>query len=93
MNYSTLICFVRSVPLLQSLSTVDFAGNSFYSICSVQLYISVLEYSNHMWNCLLRLLSVFSELSTVHFCTRCSDFLKLCQGQTQLDICRILASH
>jgi len=38
----TLIFFVHSVPLGQSLNTVAFVGNSFCSIRSLQLYITVL---------------------------------------------------
>jgi len=38
-----LICFARSVPLGRSLNTAAFAGNSFYSIRALQLYITVLK--------------------------------------------------
>jgi len=38
-----LICFARSVPLGRSLNTVAFAGDSFYSIRALQLYITVLK--------------------------------------------------
>jgi len=38
-----LICFARSVPRGRSLNTVAFAGNSFYSIRTLQLYITVLK--------------------------------------------------
>jgi len=38
-----LICFARSVPRGRSLNTVAFAGNSFYSIRALQLYITVLK--------------------------------------------------
>jgi len=54
-----LIRFARSVPLGQSLNAVTFVGNPFYSERSVQLYTPVLEYSNRMRNCLLRLPLVY----------------------------------
>ena len=38
-----LITFARSVPLGRSLNTVAFAGNSFYLIRALQLYITLLK--------------------------------------------------
>ena len=45
MIYSTprVDCFAHSVPHGRSLNTVTFAGNSFYSIRALLLYITVLK--------------------------------------------------